>query len=94
MRSPPPACSRKSGPICPGLAQVLNDGTVGNGVAINTLKAVIDAATNPNSSSTSTNVQSSGDVAANTASKTSGLIYLEAGKTYTFSAQRRRPACG
>jgi surface adhesion protein len=32
-----------------------------------------------------TNVQSDGSVAAGTASKTSGLIYLEAGKTYTFS---------
>ena len=61
------------------------DGSVGSGAATATLKSVIDAAKNPNSTSTSTNVQSSGDVVAGTASKTSGLIYLEAGKTYTFS---------
>ncbi|MBN3968754.1 type I secretion C-terminal target domain-containing protein [Pseudomonas gregormendelii] len=61
------------------------DGSVGSGAATATLKSVIDAAKNPNSTSTSTNVQSSGDVAVGTASKTSGLIYLEAGKTYTFS---------
>ncbi|MCX2901689.1 immunoglobulin-like domain-containing protein [Pseudomonas mandelii] len=61
------------------------DGSVGSGAATATLKSVIDAAKNPNSTSISTNVQSSGDVVAGTASKTSGLIYLEAGKTYTFS---------
>ncbi|EJM11042.1 type 1 secretion target domain containing protein, partial [Pseudomonas sp. GM21] len=60
-------------------------GTNGNGAPSDTLKSVIDAAGKPNSSSTVGNVQSSGDVAAGTASKTSGLIYLEAGKTYTFS---------
>ncbi|UVL40665.1 retention module-containing protein [Pseudomonas sp. B21-040] len=60
-------------------------GTDGNGAATSTLKSVIDGAGSPNSSSTVSNVQSSGDVAAGTASKTSGLIYLEAGKTYTFS---------
>ncbi|WP_235992993.1 immunoglobulin-like domain-containing protein, partial [Pseudomonas sp. p50(2008)] len=61
------------------------DGSAGSGAATAILKSVIDAAKNPNSTSTSTNVQSSGDVVAGTASKTSGLIYLEAGKTYTFS---------
>jgi len=60
-------------------------GTDGNGAATSTLKSVIDGAGTPNSSSTVTNVQSGGDVAQGTASKTSGLIYLEAGKTYTFS---------
>ncbi|MFJ7286444.1 immunoglobulin-like domain-containing protein, partial [Pseudomonas sp. NPDC099000] len=60
-------------------------GTDGNGAASNTLKSVIDAAGKPNSSTTVTNVQSDGSVTAGTASKTSGLIYLEAGKTYTFS---------
>ncbi|MGE8188627.1 immunoglobulin-like domain-containing protein [Pseudomonas sp. NPDC086278] len=60
-------------------------GTDGSGVATGTLKSVIDGAGAPNSSSTVTNVQSGSDVAAGTASKTSGLIYLEAGKTYTFS---------
>ncbi|WP_458717758.1 tandem-95 repeat protein [Pseudomonas gregormendelii] len=60
-------------------------GTNGNGAPSDTLKSVIDAAGKPNSSTTVGNVQSSGDVAVGTASKTSGLIYLEAGKTYTFS---------
>ncbi|QJI43100.1 LapA family giant adhesin [Pseudomonas sp. ADAK2] len=60
-------------------------GTDGSGAPSGTLKSVIDAAGTPNSSSTVTNVQSDGSVAAGTASKTSGLIYLEAGKTYTFS---------
>ncbi|MCP2229516.1 surface adhesion protein [Pseudomonas silensiensis] len=60
-------------------------GTDGSGAASNTLKSVIDAAGKPNSSTTVTNVQSDGGVTAGTASKTSGLIYLEAGKTYSFS---------
>ncbi|MFJ2686125.1 immunoglobulin-like domain-containing protein [Pseudomonas sp. NPDC087342] len=60
-------------------------GTDGSGAPTATLKSVIDAAGTPNSSTTVTNVQSDGSVAAGTASKTSGLIYLEAGKTYTFS---------
>ncbi|MCE6977813.1 LapA family giant adhesin [Pseudomonas frederiksbergensis] len=60
-------------------------GTNGSGAASDTLKSVIDGAGTPNSSGTVTNVQSNGSVTAGTASKTSGLIYLEAGKTYTFS---------
>jgi surface adhesion protein len=60
-------------------------GTDGSGAATGTLKSVIDGAGKPNSSDTVTNVQSDGSVTAGTASKTSGLIYLEAGKTYTFS---------
>ncbi|KOY01013.1 immunoglobulin-like domain-containing protein [Pseudomonas nunensis] len=60
-------------------------GTDGSGAPTATLKSVIDAAGTPNSSTTVTNVQSDGSVTAGTASKTSGLIYLEAGKTYTFS---------
>ncbi|MHC8336884.1 retention module-containing protein [Pseudomonas sp. HLT2-19-2] len=60
-------------------------GTDGNGASSGTLKSVIDGAGKPNGSGTVTNVQSDGSVAAGTASKTSGLIYLEAGKTYTFS---------
>ncbi|MNF28602.1 Leukotoxin [compost metagenome] len=58
---------------------------VGSGAPTDTLKSVIDAAGTPNSSSSVTNVQSNGSVTAGIASKTSGLIYLEAGKTYTFS---------
>ncbi|MFJ7107168.1 LapA family giant adhesin [Pseudomonas sp. NPDC098740] len=60
-------------------------GTDGSGASSGTLKSVIDGAGKPNSSGTVSNVQSDGSVAAGTASKTSGLIYLEAGKTYTFS---------
>ncbi|MFJ2485082.1 LapA family giant adhesin [Pseudomonas sp. NPDC087639] len=60
-------------------------GTNGNGADSTTLKNVIDGAGTPNSSGTVNNVQSDGSVTAGTASKTSGLIYLEAGKTYTFS---------
>ncbi|PMZ00471.1 type I secretion protein [Pseudomonas sp. FW306-02-F02-AA] len=60
-------------------------GTSGSGAPAETLKSVIDAAGTPNSSGTVNNVQSDSNVAAGTASKTSGLIYLEAGKTYSFS---------
>ncbi|MBT2341016.1 LapA family giant adhesin, partial [Pseudomonas fluorescens] len=60
-------------------------GTDGSGAPSGTLKSVIDAAGAPNSSGTVTNVQSDSNVNPGTASKTSGLIYLEAGKTYTFS---------
>ncbi|MDX9675418.1 immunoglobulin-like domain-containing protein [Pseudomonas zeae] len=60
-------------------------GTDGSGANSTTLKNVIDGAGTPNSSGNVTNVQSDGSVAAGTASKTSGLIYLEAGKTYSFS---------
>ena len=60
-------------------------GTNGNGADSTTLKNVIDGAGTPNSSGSVTNVQSDGSVTAGTASKTPGLIFLEAGKTYTFS---------
>jgi len=60
-------------------------GTSGAGADSTTLKTVIDGAGTPNSSGTVTNVQSDGSVTAGTGSKTSGLIYLEAGKSYTFS---------
>ncbi|MGN8278077.1 beta strand repeat-containing protein, partial [Pseudomonas sp. SMN5] len=60
-------------------------GTDGSGAPSGTLKSVIDAAGTPNSSGTVTNVQSDSNVNPGTASKTSGLMYLEAGKTYTFS---------
>ncbi|WP_449104497.1 retention module-containing protein [Pseudomonas mohnii] len=60
-------------------------GTDGSGANSTTLKNVIDAAGTANATSTVTNVQSDASVTAGTASKTSGLIYLEAGKTYTFS---------
>ncbi|EJK99252.1 large adhesive protein [Pseudomonas fluorescens Q2-87] len=60
-------------------------GTDGSGAPSGTLKSVIDAAGAPNSSTNVTNVQSDSNVNPGTASKTSGLIFLEAGKTYTFS---------
>nr|WP_328825605.1 immunoglobulin-like domain-containing protein [Pseudomonas sp. S37] len=60
-------------------------GTGGNGITGEDLKAVFANSGSANSSSTTTNVQSDGSVTAGTGSKTSGLIYLEAGKVYTFS---------
>ena len=56
----------------------------GSGAPTNTLKSVIDAAGKPNTSTTVSDVQE-GSVTAGVASKTSGLIYLEAGKVYSFS---------
>ncbi|KMY37697.1 immunoglobulin-like domain-containing protein, partial [Pseudomonas putida] len=60
-------------------------GTGGNGITGEDLKTVFANSGSANSSSTTTNVQSDGSVTAGTGSKTSGLIYLEAGKVYTFS---------
>ncbi|WEK30892.1 MAG: type I secretion C-terminal target domain-containing protein [Candidatus Pseudomonas phytovorans] len=60
-------------------------GTDGNGITGDALKTVFANSGNAASSGTTTNVQSDGSVTAGTGSKTSGLIYLEAGKTYTFS---------
>ncbi|MCS4064424.1 immunoglobulin-like domain-containing protein, partial [Pseudomonas putida] len=60
-------------------------GTGGNGITGDDLKTVFTNSGTANSSTTTTNVQSDGSVTAGTGSKTSGLIYLEAGKTYTFS---------
>jgi len=60
-------------------------GTNGNGITGDALKAVFDKSGNPTSSTTVTNAQSDGSVAGGSGSKTSGLIYLEAGKTYSFS---------
>ncbi|WP_372437711.1 retention module-containing protein [Pseudomonas chlororaphis subsp. aureofaciens] len=60
-------------------------GTNGNGITGDTLKAVFDRSGNPTSSSVVTNAQSDASVTGGSGSKTSGLIYLEAGKTYSFS---------
>jgi hypothetical protein len=58
----------------------------GNGASSALLKSTIDGASPASATKTTvTDVQSNGEVAQNVASKTSGLIYLEAGKTYTFS---------
>ncbi|MGE8501468.1 MAG: retention module-containing protein [Pseudomonas sp.] len=59
-------------------------GNSGNGAAPATLKATIDAAGTP-ASSTSANDAHLDNVNAGVANKFSGLIYLQAGETYTFS---------
>ncbi|MGU9813765.1 beta strand repeat-containing protein, partial [Pseudomonas sp. LF052] len=60
-------------------------GTNGNGAAPADLKNAIDNAGTPNSSGIVTNVESTANVAAGAGSKISGLMYMEAGKSYTFS---------
>ncbi|WEZ88825.1 retention module-containing protein [Pseudomonas sp. NyZ480] len=57
----------------------------GNGITGDALKSVFANSGSASKSETTTNVQSEASVAAQSGSKTSGLIYLEAGKTYTFS---------
>ncbi|NMX36096.1 type I secretion C-terminal target domain-containing protein [Pseudomonas sp. WS 5413] len=64
---------------------IANLGTNGNGATPTALKNAIDNAGTPNSTTLSTNVESTANVPAGAGSKTSGLIYLEAGKAYTFS---------
>ncbi|MDF2075175.1 retention module-containing protein [Pseudomonas mendocina] len=59
-------------------------GSSGNGATPATLKATIDAAGTP-ASSTSANDAHLDNVNAGVANKFSGLIYLQAGETYTFS---------
>ncbi|QRY81741.1 retention module-containing protein [Pseudomonas sp. PDNC002] len=59
-------------------------GNGGNGAAPSDLQSKIDAAGTP-ATSESTNTVKDTDVPAGTASKVSGLIFLEAGHTYTFS---------
>ncbi|SDV08083.1 retention module-containing protein [Pseudomonas mucidolens] len=62
-----------------------NIGTNGNGASPSVLKNAIDNAGTPTSTTVSTSVQPTADVPGGAGSKTSGLIYLEAGKSYTFS---------
>ncbi|MRJ24114.1 type I secretion C-terminal target domain-containing protein, partial [Pseudomonas haemolytica] len=64
---------------------IANLGTNGNGASATVLKNAIDNAGTPNSTTISTNIESSANVPGGAGSKTSGLIYLEAGKSYTFS---------
>nr|WP_281430328.1 type I secretion C-terminal target domain-containing protein [Salinicola acroporae] len=59
-------------------------GTDGNGANPATLQSTIDAAGTPASSGNTTNAVNS-NVAAGTGTHLSGLMYLEAGKTYAFS---------
>ena len=60
-------------------------GTNGNGESAASLKTLIDNAGTATSKTTTTNIEAGADVAGGGGSKTSGLIYMEAGKTYTFS---------
>ncbi|WIX33732.1 Ig-like domain-containing protein [Salinicola sp. JS01] len=59
-------------------------GSDGNGADPKTMQAAIDAAGTPASSGNTTNAANS-NVAVGTATHLSGLMYLEAGKTYAFS---------
>ena len=59
-------------------------GNSGTGAAAATLKSVIDAAGTPNSSATLNDAHLD-SVIAGVANKLTGLVYLEAGQTYTFS---------
>ncbi|MDZ3994398.1 immunoglobulin-like domain-containing protein [Pseudomonas sp. Teo4] len=60
-------------------------GTNGNGITGDALKTVFANSGSASKTETTTNVQSDASVTAQSGSKTSGIIYLEAGKTYTFS---------
>ncbi|MFJ2984239.1 immunoglobulin-like domain-containing protein, partial [Pseudomonas sp. NPDC087185] len=60
-------------------------GTNGNGITGDALKNVFANSGNASKSEQVTTVDTSATVTPGTGSKTSGLIYLEAGKTYTFS---------
>ncbi|AZF24338.1 retention module-containing protein [Pseudomonas sp. R2-60-08W] len=60
-------------------------GTNGNGAAPDVLKKAIDGAGTPNSTAVVTNVESTTDVTPGSGGKISGLMYMEAGKNYTFS---------
>ncbi len=62
----------------------LNLGSGGNGANPGTLKSVIDAAVAPSSSPVLSDAHLD-SVAAGVANKLSGLVYLEAGQSYTFS---------
>jgi len=64
---------------------IANLGNSGNGASPTELKNAIDKAGTPSSTTIATDVASTADVPGGAGSKTSGLIYLEAGKTYTFS---------
>ena len=60
-------------------------GNNGNGAAPADLKKAIDNAGTPNSTAVITNVESTENVNPGSGSKISGLMYMEAGKSYTFS---------
>ncbi|WP_338459949.1 retention module-containing protein [Pseudomonas sp. TE3-3-F2023] len=60
-------------------------GTNGNGISGTALKNVFANSGSASKTEQVASADSGGSVAAGTGSKTSGLIYLEAGQTYTFS---------
>ncbi|WP_342650023.1 immunoglobulin-like domain-containing protein [Pseudomonas sp. REB1044] len=60
-------------------------GTNGNGITGDQLKNVFANSGSANKSEQVTTVDTAATVSPGTGSKTSGLIYMEAGKTYTFS---------
>ncbi|WP_346330246.1 immunoglobulin-like domain-containing protein [Pseudomonas sp. AFG_SD02_1510_Pfu_092] len=60
-------------------------GTNGNGISGAALKTVFANSGSAGKTEQVTSADSAGSVAAGSGSKTSGLIYLEAGQTYTFS---------
>ncbi|WP_244973002.1 immunoglobulin-like domain-containing protein, partial [Pseudomonas edaphica] len=74
-----------TGLIKQGWNSIAGLGTNGNGAAPDVLKKAIDNAGTPNNTSVVTNVESVDNVNAGSGSKISGLIYMEAGKSYTFS---------
>ena len=74
-----------TGLVKQGWNSIAGLGNNGNGAAPDVLKKAIDNAGTPNNTSVVTNVESVDNVAAGSGSKISGLIYMEAGKGYTFS---------
>nr|WP_222937976.1 immunoglobulin-like domain-containing protein [Pseudomonas lactis] len=74
-----------TGLVKQGWNSIAGLGNNGNGAAPDVLKKAIDNAGTPNNTSVVTNVESVDNVAAGSGSKISGLIYMEAGKSYTFS---------
>ncbi|UOB24244.1 retention module-containing protein [Pseudomonas orientalis] len=74
-----------TGLVKQGWNSIANLGNSGNGAAPDVLKKAIDNAGTPNNTSVVTNVESVDNVNAGSGSKISGLIYMEAGKSYTFS---------
>ncbi|AZE58538.1 retention module-containing protein [Pseudomonas synxantha] len=74
-----------TGLVKQGWNSIAGLGNNGNGAAPDVLKKAIDNAGTPNSTSVVTNVESVDNVTAGSGSKISGLIYMEAGKSYTFS---------
>ncbi|AZE75948.1 retention module-containing protein [Pseudomonas synxantha] len=74
-----------TGLVKQGWNSIAGLGNNGNGAVPDVLKKAIDNAGTPNSTSVVTNVESVDNVNAGSGSKISGLIYMEAGKNYTFS---------